>query len=184
MPVDIAFVQTLCQCVHQQGGGYTDVEALCESVHRYLYVHVGMFKGIVGEACLLGAEYDSDRLVERQGVGSVVVLMRTCGDYFVAFAVEVVECFRSVEFRHIIFMKVEPFRAPDDDIRIYVVDPFVFYYMDVLHAGEVTAAQHSACIMRLIYVFEHYCEVTSAVIQHLFEALFPFFRDEIREKLV
>ena len=184
MPVDVASMQALCQRVHQQGGGNADIEALGEAVHRNLDVHVGMFESVVGEACFLGAEYDGDRLVERQSVGSVVVLMRACGDNLIAFAVKVIEGLGRVEFSHVVFMKIKPFGAADDYVGIDVVDPFVFDDVDILDAGEVAATQHCACIMRLIYVFEHYCEVAGAVIQHLLETLFSFFCDEIREKLV
>ena len=184
MPVDVAFVQTLCECVHQQSRGNTDVEALGEAVHRDLDVHVGMLQGIVGEACLLGAEDYRYRLVERQSVGREIVLMRAGGHYLIAFAVKQVESLGGVELIHVVFMQVEPFGAADDDVWVDVVDPFVFDDMDVLNACQVAASEHCAGVVRLIDVFEHYGEVTCAVLKHLLEAPFSLIGDVIREKLV
>ena len=135
MPVDVAFVQTLCQCVHKQSRGDTDVEALGKAVHRNLNIHVGMFEGVVGEAGLFGAENHSDGLVERQGVGGEIVLMRAGGDYFIAFTVKEIESLGGVELVYIIFVKVEPFGAANHYVGVDVVNPFVFDDVYILHAG-------------------------------------------------
>ena len=184
MPVDAAFMEPLCQRKHQQSCGNTDIVALGEAVHGYLYVHVGVFQSVVGETCLLGAKHHCDGLVERQGVGSVIVLMWAGGDYLIAFAVEEVESLGRVKLIDVVFMQVEPLGAADDDVGVDVVNPFVLDDMDVLDAGQVTASQHRAGVMRLIDIFEHDSEVTCAVLQHLLKAPFPLIGDVIREKLV
>ena len=184
MPVDIAFMQALCECEHQQGRGYADVEALGESMHGYLDIHVGMFERIVGEACLFGAEHHCDWLVERQCLGRIIILVRAGGDYFIAFAVQIVESFGCIELIDIVFVQVEPFGAAHHDVWVDVVNPFIFDDMYILHAGKVAASQNSAGIMRLINVFKHYCEVSGAVIQHLFEASFSLIGDIVGEKFV
>ena len=177
-------MQPLRQRVHQQSRGNTDIEALCEAVHRYLHIHVGMFKRIVGETGFFRTEHHGDRLVEWESVKGVVVLVRTCRDYLIAFAMQKIKGFRCVELVDVVFVEVEPFAAADNNIRIDVVNPFVFDNVYVLNTCQVTASQHRARVVRLINVFKHYCEVTSPVIQHLLEALFPFFRYVIGEKFV
>ena len=177
-------MQSLCESVHQQSRGDTDVEALGEAVHRNLDVHVGMLQGVVGEAGLLGAENDGDRLVERQSVGRVVVLMRTGGHNLITFAVKQVESLGGVELVDVVFMQVEPFRRAHHDVGVDVVNPFIFNDMDVLNACQVAASEHCASVVRLIDVFEHYGEVTRAVLKHLLEAPFSLIGDVIREKLV
>ena len=102
-------MQSLCESVHQQCRGNTDIEAFCKTVHRDLDVHVGMFQGIVGKTCFFGAENHGDRLVEWEGVKAVIILMRACGNDFITFAVKIIESFGSVELVHVVFVKVEPF---------------------------------------------------------------------------
>ena len=178
LPLDVAFVKTLCERVHQQSGGDADVEALRESVHRNLDVHVGVFEGVVGETCLFGAENHGNRLVERERVGRVVVLMRTgCYD-FVAFAVKQVKRFRRVELVHVVFVEVEPFRTADHNVRIDVVNPLVLNDMNVLNARQVAASQHRARVVRLVDVLQNDGDVACSVFQNLLESLFPFLRDE------
>ena len=179
MPVDVAFMQPLCERVHQQCRGNADVEALRESVHRNLDIHVGMLEGVVGEAGLFGAENHGYGLVEWEGVEAVVVLMRACGHYFIAFAVQIIKSLGSVELADVVFVQVEPFAGAHHDVGVDVVNPFVFNDMDVLHAGEIAAAQNCAGIVRLIDVLKHHGEVACAEIQHLFEALFSVKGDVI-----
>lgn len=163
MPVDVAFMQPLCERVHQQCRGNADVEALRESVHRNLDIHVGMLEGVVGEAGLFGAENHGYGLVEWEGVEAVVVLMRACGHYFIAFAVKKVETLRCVELADVVFVQVEPLAGAHHDVGVDVVNPFVLDDMDILHSSEVAAAQDSTGVVRLIDIFEHYREVTCAV---------------------
>ena len=177
-------MQPLCQRVHQQSRGNTDVKALGEAVHRNLDVHVGMLQGVVGETGLLSAEDNRYRLVERQRVGREVVLMRTGGHNLIAFAVKQVECLGGVELVDVVFMQVEPFRRAHHDVGVDVVNPFIFNDMDVLNACQVAASEHCAGVVRLIDVLKHYGEVTRAVLQHLLEALFSPVGDVIREKFV
>ena len=116
-------------------------------MHRDLYVHVGMLEGIVGEAGLFGAENHGDGLVERQSVRGVIVLMRAGGNDLITLAVQIVERLRGVELVDVVFMQVEPLAGTHDDVRIYVVNPFVFNDVHVLYACEVAAAQHSTGIV-------------------------------------
>lgn len=178
LPLDVAFVKTLCERVHQQSGGDADVEALRESVHRNLDVHVGVFEGVVGETCLFGAENHGNRLVERERVGRVVVLMRTGRHDLVAFAVKQVKRFRRVELVDVVFVEVEPFCAADYNIRIDVVNPLVFNDMNVLNARQVAASQHRTRVVRLVDVLQDDGDMPCTVFQNLLESFFPFFRDE------
>ena len=177
-------MQSLGEGIHQQSRGNTDVVALGEAVHRNLDVHVGMLEGVVGETGLLGAENHCYRLVERQGVGREVVLMRAGGDDLISFTVKHIECLGGVELANVVFMQVEPFRRAHHDIGVDVVNPFIFNDMDVLDACQVAASEHCAGIVRLVDVLEHYGEVARAVLQHLLEAPFSLIGDIIREKLV
>ena len=184
VPVDGAFVEALSEGVHQQCSGNADVEALGKAVHWNLYIHVGMFEGVVGEPCFFGAEDYCYRLIEWQGVEGVIVLMRAGSYNFIAFAVQIVESFGCVELLNVVFVKVEPLAAAHYDVGIDIVNPFVFDDMDVLYAGEIAAPQDGACVVRLINVFKYYCEVACAIIKHFLEALFPLVGDVIREEFI
>lgn len=147
MPVDVAFMQTLCEGVHQQGGGDTDIEALRETMHRNLHVHVGMFESIVGETGFLGAENHGYRLVEGKSVEAIVILMRTCGSDFISFAVKIVESLRCVELICVVSVKIQPFARTNNNVGVNIIDPFVLNDVDVLNASEVATAQYGTCVM-------------------------------------
>jgi len=90
-----------------------------------------------------------------------------------------VETLRCVELADVVFVQVEPLAGTHHDVGIDVVNPFVFDDMDILHPGEVAAAQDSTGIVRLVDVLEHYRKVACAVFQHFLEALFSFVGDVI-----
>ena len=106
-----------------------------------------MFEGVVAQPGLLCSEDYGYRFFKRKGVGSVVVVVRTCCDNLVSHVVKVVESFRSVKLLNIILMKVKPLGAANNNVGVDVINPFVLNDVDVLNARKVATAKDCARIM-------------------------------------